>query len=85
LVIGTCERAKTNLDLIASPASDFAAIFSSFRIEDAFFAIPSKSRQCDPVADDAPSVRFFVDKTAVSTISGRQSTPTSRFGRPNTP
>jgi hypothetical protein len=37
--VGTCERAKTDPNLFASRALDFATIFSSFRIDGVFFAI----------------------------------------------
>jgi len=63
---------------------DFAAIFSSYRIDDAFLATPLKGPLRRAIIDNGPSVSFFAQETAVSAILDRQSTPASRFNRPNT-
>jgi hypothetical protein len=62
----------------------FATIFSSFRFDDAFFAIRPNRSECDPIHGGAASGMFTPIETIVSTILGGQSGPTRRFGPPNT-
>jgi hypothetical protein len=81
---GAPERARTDPGLAALPASAFAAIFSSFRVDRLFSAIPTKTPRRRSVADSGASARFFAAETTVSPILGRQSALARRFGRPNT-
>jgi hypothetical protein len=83
LTIGRCSRAKTNLDRAAPTLATFAKIFSSFRLDDAFFAIAPPSLQDDPIRRNAASRGFFAASATVSTILGGQSMLATRFGRPN--
>ncbi|MBW8892965.1 MAG: hypothetical protein JF617_12765 [Burkholderiales bacterium] len=81
--IAAREHARTDPDFAALPASGFAAIFSSFRVDRLFSAIPAQAPRRRSVTDSGASARFFAAETAVSTILGRQSGPASRFDRPN--
>ncbi|CAN7153058.1 hypothetical protein [Caulobacter sp. LjRoot300] len=65
------------------PRFRIAAIFSSFRVDRPFSAIPTQAPRRRSATDSGASARFFAAETAVSTILGRQSALASRFGRPN--
>jgi hypothetical protein len=83
LTVGRCECAKTNPDrALLSPAT-FATIFSSFRIDGAFFATTPRRLRCDPIDGNTASRRFFAASATVSMILGGQSTLARRFDRPN--
>jgi hypothetical protein len=83
LAIGGRRRAKTNLALNVMKLAGFAAIFSSFRIDDTFLPIIRERRRCDPIARNATSGAFFAAETTVSSILGNQWALTRRFGRRN--
>jgi hypothetical protein len=83
-VVVAPQRARTDPGLATPLRFGIAAIFSSFRVDRLFSAIPAQGPRRRSAADDETSARFFAAETTVSTILGRQSALARRFGRPNT-